>query len=89
MKSHFGDSWYSTIQPEKWIMWRRHINIQLFDNDIVASEAISVLQDVDKKQWPMGTGFFSRVRDQVLLQRKTKEQVVRIDKGLEKLTFKM
>lgn len=53
----------------------------LFDNDIIASEAIAVIPDMDKRQWPAGTGFFSRVRDLCLLQRKQREKMLKVDTG--------
>lgn len=85
MRENFGEEWYGSISSQQWIIWRKHINTQLFENDIIASEAISVIPGMDKRQWPQGTGFFSRVRDLCLLARKTHEQVVKVNEGPKSL----
>lgn len=85
MRDTFGEKWYSSVTNSQWTIWRHHINTQLFNNDIIAPEAINVIGSIDKKQWPIGTGFISRVRDSVLLNRRNKPLVVEKSRRMEGL----
>lgn len=85
MKERFGVKWYLSVPSFQWVIWRRHIKQQLFDNDIIAVEAIAVIGEVDKRHWPHGTGFFARVRDLCLVQRKEKQRIFQPDHSLESL----
>lgn len=82
MKDVFGDEWYAKVKPEQWVIWRKHLK-GLFNEGILIREIQSVIGEADKKKWPQGTGFFARVRDLCLLQRKP-EPTIRRD-GMKSL----
>ena len=85
MRKTFGESWYLSVPPFRWVIWRRQIKQMLFDEDIIAAEAIAVIGDCDKRKWPAGTGFFSRVRDMVLLGRRQREKIMVMDRSFQSL----
>jgi len=89
MRDQFGEAWYAQVQRWQWPMWRRHINTMLFDEDIIASEAIAVIPNaVEKGKWPHGTGFFARVRDLCLVNRRERQRwtAVKEDRGLQSIS---
>lgn len=73
------------VAPGQWIIWRHHIKT-LFDQDILIKEILAAVDEAaEKGKWPQGTGFFSRVRDIVLVHRKQTERVVTVDRGFTSL----
>lgn len=64
MKSEFGDTWYNSIQPYQWNIWRKHIKVMFFDQGYLINEMIAAIPESAKKmQWPMGRAYFSRLHD--------------------------
>lgn len=70
------------IPQVQWVAWRVAIK-RLFDQNILISEIVSAIPGASKKMdWPSNTAFFHRIEDIVYLNRKHKEQVVKVDTGL-------
>lgn len=75
------------VPQVQWIAWRAAIK-RLFLQDILIQEIIDAIPQASKKlEWPTNTSFFHRVEDIVYLNRRKKEQVVKVDTGLTKITF--
>lgn len=70
MKQRFGTTWYGSVRPIQWNIWRRRIKEDFFDQNILIREMIAGLDEAaGKDQWPRGTSFFRRLHDVVLKNR--------------------
>jgi hypothetical protein len=89
MKSEWGDVWYNSVKPYQWNIWRRHIKTMFFDQGYLIREMIAAIPESAKKtKWPMGTGYFSRLRDICDVNRlqRQRETPVKLDRGFQPIS---
>lgn len=77
------------VPQVQWIAWRSAIK-RLFLQGILIQEIIDAIPGASKRlDWPTNTSFFHRIEDIVYLNRRKKEQVVKVNDGLTKITFNL
>src|SRR5690349_11021030 len=86
MRKEFGESWFQGIDWPKWgVIWRSQIKRMFFDEDILIREMIAGLDEAaGKRRWPIGTGFFHRLQD-VCLKNRREARSTRQD-GVQRLS---
>ena len=85
MRHEFGETWYKSINPIWWNIWRRRIKA-MFDQGIMIREIkLAIVEASGKKRWPIGTSFFHRVEDVVLKNRRESRlrEPIKLDKKPE------
>jgi hypothetical protein len=50
-RTHWGDAWYSSVNPDQWNIWRRQIKA-LFDEGILIKEIIAAIPEASEpRKW--------------------------------------
>lgn len=87
MRKRFGDTWYQSIAPVWWNIWRRQIKELFFDQDILIKEMIAGLDEAaEKRKWPAGTVFFQRLQMVCLKNRREARPTMEINRGMQPLS---
>ena len=74
-----------SIPRSQWVAWHSQVK-KMFDKGILIKEIISALDEAaEKGKWPIGTGFWKRVEDIVLLHRKELKKYIREDSTMESI----
>jgi hypothetical protein len=89
MRRRFGEDWYQSVDPKQWNIWRKQIKDWFFLEGILIAEMVAGLDEAaGKGRWPIGTSFFQRLHDVVLVTRRDQQRRsnVQINRGPESLT---
>lgn len=83
-KKRFGIE-NSDLTPGQWLYNRTEIK-QMFLEEFLIVDILGAFDEAcQKNRWPIGTPFFRRVHDVLLVHRREAKPVIKIDGGLQSI----